>query len=72
MDEMRDHQAGHRILIHQDGAVAMRDFFLENDIEWAKFPSYSPDLNPIENLFAHIKRMIHGHPDRNTNGLEML
>ena len=30
----------------------------DNNIKVIKFPSYSPDLNPIENIWALLKRNI--------------
>ena len=37
-------------------AAIVRDFMTENGIEHLFLPPYSPDLNPIENVFGMIKR----------------
>jgi hypothetical protein len=34
------------------------NFFEENGITLLPIPPYSPDLNPIENVWAHLKREI--------------
>ena len=31
------------------------DYYIENKIQLLKLPAYSPDLNPIENVWANIK-----------------
>jgi transposase len=37
-------------------ANIVKDFMRENDIELLRWPAQSPDLNPIENLWAVIKK----------------
>lgn len=37
-----------------------RDYIDQNDIETLEWPSQSPDLNPIENLWAFIKNKLKG------------
>ena len=53
----------------QDGAGIhrahlVRDWFVEQDIELMDWPPYSPDLNPIENLWKRLKdEIIRAHPE---------
>jgi len=41
-----------------------RAWFKDNDWVVAKHPAYSPDLNPIEHVWAYMKRQLHRrYPD---------
>ena len=34
------------------------DYYIQNDIRLLEWPAYSPDLNPIENIWANIKNKL--------------
>jgi transposase len=51
-------------------ANVIQDWFEENNIEVMDWPPYSPDLNPIEHVWKHLKEKMHErYPDiSNTPG----
>jgi len=46
--------------------------FNEHGIEVMEWPARSPDLNPIENLWAHIKKRLRDdYPEAPTSAMEL-
>ena len=66
MDILAQHlQYFHGAIIVQDNApchkaLSVRNFLHDYSIQHLHLPSISPDLNPIENMWAHLKRNIRG------------
>ena len=45
------------------------DYYIENDIKVLEWPAYSPDLNPIENIWGAIKNKLAGRSFTNVEAL---
>jgi transposase len=47
----------------------VRAAFARCRIDYRYLPPYSPDLNPIENVFAKLKRLVRSAAERTVDGL---
>ena len=48
----------------------LKEYFKDKSIEVLDWPSQSPDLNPIENLWTHIKKELRSYRPKNVKELK--
>ena len=54
---------------HTSGLV--KDWLKQKAIQTLPWPSFSPDLNPIENLWDELERRVKKHQSKNLQELEL-
>jgi transposase len=54
----------------QHKAATSREWFHNHGIDLIDWPAWSPDLNPIEELWSDLKRRVYGRHPRSMNELE--
>lgn len=67
---------GTNFIFQQDNArihtaVAVKEWFAENEVELLNHPPLSPDLNPIENLWGQLAQEVYGN-GRQYNSIDSL
>jgi transposase len=64
--EHAEHLMGPEFIFQHDNAAVhtsklTKNWFIEKDIEVFEWPSISPDMNPIENLWGIVASKVYGH-----------
>lgn len=68
---------GRRFIIQQDNdpkhtAKSMKEFLLQKKVKVMDWPSQSPDLNPIEMMWHHLKTAVAARHPKNINELKTM
>ena len=50
----------------------VKEFMIKHQIQFLYLPPYSPDLNPIENVFSKVKQYIKTHQPRTIERLKFI